>query len=54
MVCANADLSLIGTDVIDPIGVGSPEFGVDKIVNLDLYRIATGLPRRSGVLVDAY
>src|SRR5450755_2481474 len=46
--------SFVGTDVIDPVGIGSPEFWVHEVVNLDLDRLAAGLPRLSAVLVRAH
>ena len=54
VVGAYAHPGIVGTDVINPIGVGSTKFWIDEVVNLDLYRLSTGQSLLPGILVRTH
>jgi len=58
VVCANADPSLVGADVVNAIGIGPPEFLVNETMNFDFDFdfdwFTTGQPRLTCVFVFAY
>ena len=50
VVHADADPAEVGAHVVDPVGNGLAELGVDEVVDAHLGRLALGVPLPSGVL----
>ncbi len=51
VVGADADPTGVGAQVVDAVGVGLAQGGVDEVVDLDLLRVPGRAPLGSGVLV---
>src|SRR5580700_5142421 len=54
MIAANADPALVAQQVIDTVGNVSPQFLVDKIMNLDLIGRTLGMPFPPRVAIVAH
>ena len=53
VVGAHADPTGVGGQVVDAVGVGLAQGGVDEVVDLDRFGLSRGAPFRAGVLVLA-